>query len=997
MAKINLSPSDALLDAQKAYQTGDFHTALKVLEKLINDKVFPSESYRLEAACYMQLGAFENAKKSLQQIITLNEATIDDYQNLARCYSLLRQFPEAEKTYLECIKQLPASIELKIELIDVFLQQNKLNNAKAFLGVVLSDFPDSAEALYRQALITNDSALMDKAIRKLAVQKSFNPNLKVNLAKYFLEQADFKKSIYYLAQSVGTMQDAWFIQYVAGLRYYTLARYQMALTHFKSAINLAPSQPNVHLSLAFLYLTEGNLDLAWPEFEWRLKLPQSEYMNALLKKHTVWAGQDIKGKHLLIYAESNMGLTFLFLRYLLELQSSNKKNKITFLVPSPQADIIKKLEIFDNIITENNLLPTDIDYVASLQSLPALKKYDYGNSSLIPGSKNKQVSSNVINKIGLSWKASESTPYGQINPIDIETLTPMIHSMNASFFCLCTSQLTEEEKKWCQSNNIELFYGSNELLISYLDSLDLVITTDNDLAHISASINKPTWVMVPFSKSWYFGTEPTSTPWYSAMRLFHQTRIKDWSTVVAQVINALENKPADVTPESELISTLRSLVEKNQNQECFDLAKKAMIHYPNQLLMKFYFAIAAAQLGQDTLALSALLHLNQYDQVNIDVLSLLGAIYYRHDEIEKALHALKKVVEIAPENAEALKQLAISQCELHAPGEAVKLFSKAAKINPKDEYNFGLALALLTAEKFEEGWEKYEYRLKLPTHVYSVQKPNSLFWDGANLDGKSIFITQEQGLGDNIQFLRFLKLVKDRYKCKLILGCTTNLRRIAMQLKEIDQIISESEVIPDHDYHLPLLSLALRFNITSPTKFMSETPYIGAQIDLVNYWQNYLAFSKEFKIGFCWSGSTAHFNNTRRNCDLTYFINLLSNPHIKLFSLQKDLSPEDKELLTLSGIDDLGEMFDDLADTAAAISQMDLVISIDSAIAHLAGAMGKETWLALPYYVEWRHPRHYENSPWYKNTKYYRQTSPGDWDSSFKKIASDLADRAQKT
>jgi Flp pilus assembly protein TadD len=994
MAKIKFALRDSMIEAQKAYQNGNYIDALQSLEKIIKETSNSGEAYRLQAACYMQLNEFDNAKKSLQKIISLNQATGEDYQNLARTFTLLQQFPDAEKIYLECIKQSPQDIELNLELIDVFLKQNKRNHANAYIKAILSIFPEQADALYKQAMLENNELQANDAITKMATQKPFDSNLKLFLAKHYLEQANFKKSLYYLAQATSNQQDAWFLPYLVGLRYYTTERYKSALKFFENAINLAPERPDTHLALGMLYLTEGNLEAGWREFEWRLKFPQSEYIAAFLKKYPYWNGQDIQGKHLLVYAEANMGLTFLFLRYLLEL--TDTKSKITFLVPSAQSEIISGLNVIDNIVTENNVIPTDIDYIVSLQSLPFIKQRDYGASVLLPNKNTASLFSNVITKIGLSWKASEATPYGKINPIHVETLTPLITSVNAKFYCLCTNQLNEHEIEWCKQNNIELFHGSNELFVSYIDALDLIITTDNDLAHIAASIDKPTWVMVPYAKSWYFGTTPSSTPWYSAMHLFHQPRIKEWSVVVDQITSALINQSLSVNPENDLIKEVTALAQNQQYQLCFDLAKKALAHYPTQLSFKFFLGIAASQLEQDKLAFSSLLDIYQFDKTNIDVTSLLGSLFYRNHDIDKALFYLKKTVELTPENPEALKQLAIAQCELHAPEEAIKLFRKAVSLDAKDEYNFGLALALLTAGKFQEGWQQYEYRLKMPTHVYTVLKPNTPFWDGCNLDGKSIFIMQEQGLGDNIQFLRFIKLLKASYDCKIILGCSANLRRIAMQLPEIDQIISETEIIPEHDYHLPLLSLALRLKINSPKQFMGKEPYIKAQTELANYWQNYFALSNDFKIGFCWAGSKSHFNNARRNCDLLTFIKLLSNEDTKLYSLQKDLTADDKELLTLSGIDDLGEMFDDLADTAAAISQLDLIISIDSAIAHLASAMGKETWLVLPYYVEWRHPRQYEYSPWYKSMKYYRQEKPGDWDSAFKKVNSDLYDRQMK-
>ncbi|MFN7098046.1 MAG: tetratricopeptide repeat protein, partial [Gammaproteobacteria bacterium] len=509
------------------------------------------------------------------------------------------------------------------------------------------------------------------------------------------------------------------------------------------------------------------------------------------------------------------------------------------------------------------------------------------------------------------------------------------------------------------------------------------------------SMGIPTWVMVPFSPNWYFGAKENRTDWYPSMHLYRQRNYQHWFPVTMAIINALSSRVATtpyklIHPEQLCIQQAKKLFDEKKIQECIRYCNVMLKQYPRQTAFYFFLGIAAMALNDAELAVSSLLVAEKVDTKNADIYTNLGTIFYRIDETDKAVFYFRKALELTPNNPECLRNLAISCFELGFPEESLDLYRKAIKLKDSVENHFGYSLQLLGAGQYEEGWREYEYRLKMPQHNYTHLKLKSPMWDGSSLNDKTIFICSEQGLGDNIQFLRFIPLLKQHYTCQIILGCSSNLLRIVKQYEDIDIIICENDLIPNHDYHLPIISLAMLFKIYNESQFMSHQPYIIPHLILADYWKQVFATNKKLKVGFCWAGSPQHVNNLRRNCDLFDFIKLSTLPNIKFYSLQRDYTEKERDLLSTSDIENLGDMFDDLADAAAAISQLDLVLSIDSGLAHLAGAMGKKTWLIVPYYTEWRHQRNREYSPWYSSVKLYWQPAPGDWKSVFKQLEKDL-------
>ena len=270
--------------------------------------------------------------------------------------------------------------------------------------------------------------------------------------------------------------------------------------------------------------------------------------------------------------------------------------------------------------------------------------------------------------------------------------------------------------------------------------------------------------------------------------------------------------------------------------------------------------------------------------------------------------------------------------------------------------------------------------------------------DGAALDGRTILLHAEQGLGDTLQFARYAALVKAR-GATVILSCPKKLLAVLQTCPGIDQLIPMGAEPPPFDVYAPLLSLPRLFGTTVAT-IPASMPYLAAQPELVDRWRDRLAAAPGFRVGLVWQGSATYKKDHQRSAALGWFAPLARVPGVRLFSLQ--VGPGSEQLGSLGDrfpVIDLGGSFDpaSFSDAAAVLKNLDLLVTVDTALAHLGGALGSSVWLALPHAADWRWLHEREDSPWYPTVRLFRQSHPGDWDGVFERIARELGHRAERS
>ena len=286
------------------------------------------------------------------------------------------------------------------------------------------------------------------------------------------------------------------------------------------------------------------------------------------------------------------------------------------------------------------------------------------------------------------------------------------------------------------------------------------------------------------------------------------------------------------------------------------------------------------------------------------------------------------------------------------------------------------ALRLLRGD-FARGWPDYEWRWMKQSVVLANRMFTQPLWRGEPIAGKTILLHGEQGLGDTIQFCRYVPLVAAR-GARVILEVQKPLQALINGLGAA-QVIAKGDPLPQFDLHCPLLSLPLAFGTTMET-IPSANAYLAAPVQPSTAWQARLAATPRPRIGLAWSGRAGHERDRERSIGLRAFLPLLETG-ATIVSLQKEVRAEDAIVLKDRGdILNAGEELGDFSDTAALMSQLDLVISVDTSAAHLAGALGKPVWILVTHIPDWRWLLERDDSPWYPTARLFRQDATGTWD-----------------
>lgn len=432
------------------------------------------------------------------------------------------------------------------------------------------------------------------------------------------------------------------------------------------------------------------------------------------------------------------------------------------------------------------------------------------------------------------------------------------------------------------------------------------------------------------------------------------------------------------------------------------------------------------KLGKITDAITIFKKVIEVDPDNVENYNNLGLCYSQDGKFEDAIKMLKTALDLNPscayiysnlglqyrsmnnldmaieyfQNAIAIEENALTWVmlggcygEKHDLDEAERCFKRAIEINP-DFANGHVDLANIYHLKgeWEKAWEEYEWRdkvfeqLQVWKNLYDPLKR----WKGQPLENKTIIVHGEQGIGDTIQFFRYIQYLKG---ARVILHCSSRLSSIFDE--HVDGICTKEpnemkiEDLPTHDYHCSILSLPYLLKLKEVPPFQLK---VKNSINLDRY-------ADSIKIGIVWAGNPQHPNDINRSCHLQYFREIHDMPNVKLFSLMKDIRPriyrfncnpidltdgtEDMKIV------DMAPMMDTFADTAEIINSLDLVITVDTSVLHLAGSMGKPTWAILPWTSDWRWGSA-ETTVWYPSVRIFRQPSKGDWKSVFSNIKKEI-------
>jgi len=371
----------------------------------------------------------------------------------------------------------------------------------------------------------------------------------------------------------------------------------------------------------------------------------------------------------------------------------------------------------------------------------------------------------------------------------------------------------------------------------------------------------------------------------------------------------------------------------------------------------------------------------------------LGAALQAQDRLDEAVAGYQKAIKLKPDYPQAYIGLGSTLQRQGRLAEAVTCFRKVIELRPDDpDAHNNLAMTLLMRGEMAAGWAEYEWRWKTPQMIRHRRDFANPQWSGEAAEGRTLLIHAEQGFGDTVQFCRYAPLAAAR-GLRVIMDVPTPLVRLMRSLAGVDLVVAHGDEPPQFDLHCPMLSMPLALGTTLET-IPGAVPYLQADGAQVGMWHSRLATmaKKDPRIGLAWAGNPRNHSPTwaavdrRRSLALDRLAPLFGLAGLHFFSLQKDRS----EVPVDFPLTDLMNEMEDFADTAALIANLDLVISVDTAVVHLAGALGKPVWMLDRFESDWRWLIGRRDSLWYPTLRLYRQPYPGDWESVLADVARDL-------
>jgi|GEM_PF-274643 len=785
------------------------------------------------------------------------------------------------------------------------------------------------------------------------------------------------------------------------------------------ALKLDANNEKAQSDLVHVMLRQNRYQEAWPYFKARQSLIALSVSRMGFGK-PCWQGEHLNGRTLLVYSERGFGDTIQFARFLPQVKQ-RYGGRVLLSVFEPLRRLLAELPGIDGLIIQDGAMP-DFDLVVPITELPPILSID---ASKLPPPIQIVLDHRSIPeldqtgfKVGLIWAGSPAHANDARRSINPRLLDELADIPGMAWYGLQIPPSADPPK-------LPAFIDMSPYMGDFMDTaqiarqLDLIVTVDTSMAHLAGSLGIPTIVLLTFLPEWRWGLGE-HTPWYPSVTLLKQPSPNDWKGAVnllkQRITELATPKKTNVTSAADnpqvdpaLVKLFRdALARQSQGDRngAVIAYKRIQRQFPD--FADAWINAAALLSGMDRAeeALDMALHAVELVPENPMAIYVLGFVHLKLRHFDEAEKCLRSAIEREPKHALALNNLAdVYEHRRNFKG-ALKLRDRAIeakpsfsllwerrgntkmfmldmsgaeadllqtlKLSPGNNFaRLALRYVLQLQGRYREGWVHLNAILNLSVKTIAG-KP---YWNGKPLNGGTLLVYSNGhefgGYGDVIQFSRFLQQIKQICGGRVILYIYWSLKRLMTNVPGIDEIMGADEPLPDFDAVLPFSDLPSILNIDiselpPPTQILPKEP--PPPLPELN--------RPGFKVGLVWAGSHQNSNKAVRDIAPTLFDKLSDIQGIAWYGLQK---PSPLELPKLLGFIDMSPYMDDFMDTAQIVRQLDLIVTVDTSMAHLAGSLGIPTIVLLALLPDWRWGLNSSQTPWYETVTLLRQKALGDW------------------
>lgn len=797
----------------------------------------------------------------------------------------------------------------------------------------------------------------------------------------------------------------------------TLGRLDEADAVASVGLAIDPGYADLHYNHALVLLLQGRFTEGWKEFEHRFET--SDHTNPLRPgMQRRWTGGPLDGATILLTSEQGLGDTVQFVRFARHLKERGAR--VVVECAQELATLVLSVPGVDAVVPRGAALPP-YNAWSPLLSVPAhagldnehmfgsYVPYIFPDPGKVQEWRDRLRSYPAGVQVGCVWSGNPRHRNDRARSCPPAEFAALAAIPGINFFSLQVRPegfAAEASVPMCHDLTGHIRDLSDTA--AFISALDLVVTVDTAVAHVAGALGKPVWLLVPHAPDWRWMLRRKDSPWYPSMVLYRQERAGGWSEVFARVAGELrrmasipQSAPASGTNGSPartpvlrgapprrdvralldpapLLAYADALAQAGNRKHAVDAYRRLLAFHPTIAPAWNNLGVCLQQEGELSEAIAAFERAATLDATNAAVLNNFGFALSEYGVRARAAEILRRAIALDPGLAEAHNNMGnILRTEDDREG-ARRSYEAAIRCRPEfPEPHWNLAQLLLQDGEFGRGWEEYEWRWRRPDFTSPRREFSRPLWDGGDVQGKTVLVHAEQGFGDTIHFVRYLTMLHAR-GARIVLECQPALVRLFLGLPMVHAVIGTGSPLPAFDVHVPLMSLPRIFGTTLRT-IPRQTPYLNVHGADLRHWRSIIAGDGP-AVGIVWSGNQ-HLKALRnRTCPLPLMAPLFSIAGVRMYSLQ--VGEAASELAKVpNGFRpvDLSPHLRDFADTAAAVSMLDLVISIDTAVAHLAGALGRKVWLILPEDADWRWMREREDSPWYPEMRLFRERRGEGW------------------